>query len=187
VSPDVQLALELIRTAASVAIPFVLVWAAHTLQRRQKSFEAVMSEKARHYAALSPLVNKVFAFRMELGDFLLWAPEEILAAKRKADEAFWTFEYLWSEDFRRVYLAFMDDSFKMWGPKGSMALIRVVGAPYLRPPSYQGWKGFSGDKVDRARLARLYADLKAAIARDLGFRGYAPQLVGRPDPFPLTP
>ena len=85
-SPEVRLALDLIRTAASVAIPFVLVWAAHMLQRRQKFFESVMSEKAKHYAAISPLINKVFAYRMELGDYLLWAPEEVLAAKRKADE-----------------------------------------------------------------------------------------------------
>ena len=77
---DALAAVELVKALASVSVPFVLVWAAHRLQRRQKSFEAVMGEKARHYAAISPLLNVIFSYRFRVGDFLDRAPETVLGA-----------------------------------------------------------------------------------------------------------
>src|SRR5436853_539438 len=96
---DVSFFLELLRTAATVAVPVVLAVAAHVLNRRQKSFEAAMSEKVKHYSYLSPFLNQIFAYRYRVGDFLDRSPESVLEAKRRADHEFWTFEYLWSEDF----------------------------------------------------------------------------------------
>lgn len=164
-----QLGLELVRTAASLAVPFVLVWAAHRLQRKQKFFEAVMSEKVKHYGYISPLLNTIFSYRFRVGDFLDRTPESVLDAKRRADHEFWTFEYLWSDEFRRTYFAFMNDSFKVFGAEGTKALIRAEGQFYHIKPCTPKWAGFSEEAADRERVGKLYAELKAAIARDLGF------------------
>ena len=169
---EAHIALDLVKTLASLSVPFILVWAAHRLQRRQKFFEAVMGEKVRNYGQLSPLLNVIFSYRFRVGDFLDRAPETVLEAKRKADQQFWTFEYLWSDQFRLAYHKFMQDGFAMFGAEGSKARIRVNGEFYPVKSSTPGWEAFSGEPADRAVLGKLYAELKTAIARDLGFDLY---------------
>jgi hypothetical protein len=164
-----RLTLELLRTAASLAVPFVLVWAAHRLQRKQKFVEATMAEKARHYAAISPLLNLIFSYRMRVGDFLERTPESVLEAKRKADHEFWTFEYLWSNDFRSAFHEFMSAAFRAFNAEGTKALIRADAALYPVKPADPNWPGFTGESVIREKWVDLYARLKATIARDLGF------------------
>ncbi len=173
---ETLLAVEVVKALASVSVPFVLVWAAHRLQRKQKSFEAVMGEKARHYAHISPLVNLIFSYRFRVGDFLDRAPETVLEAKRKADQEFWTFEYLWSDQFRLAYHLFMLDGFSVFGAEGTKARVRVDGTLYPVKPTTPGWEAFSGETVDRAVLGKLYAELKSAIARDLGFDAYTTRM-----------
>jgi hypothetical protein len=170
--------LEVVSTLASVSVPFVLAWAAHHFQRRQKAFEAVMSEKVRHYGTISPLLNVIFSYRFRVGDFLDRTPESVLEAKRKADQQFWTFEYLWSDDFRRAYHQFMSNSFRVFGKEGEKALIRVDGVVHPVKPTTQNWEAFTGEAVDRGELARLYGELKAAVAHDLGFKGYTTAMTG---------
>lgn len=177
-SEEFKIAMELVRTAAAVAVPFVLVWAGHALQRRQKFFEAVMTEKARHYAAISPLLNVIFSYRMRVGDFLERTPESVLEAKRKTDHEFWTFEYLWSNEFRTAYHAFMSDAFKAFNSEGTKALIRADGNLYPVKPASADWPAFTGEGVDRKAWAALYGRLKAAIAHDLGFGGFATNVQG---------
>jgi hypothetical protein len=166
---ELRLGLELLRTAASVAVPFVLVWAAHRLQRKQKSLEAVMAEKARHYASISPLLNLIFSYRMRVGDFLERTPESVLEAKRKADHEFWTFEYLWSNEFRAAFHEFMGAAFRAFNTEGTKALIRAEQQLYPIKPTDPNWLGFTGEKVKRGDWVDVYARLKGTIARDLGF------------------
>lgn len=175
---EIKLALEVMRTAAAIAVPFVLIWAGHTLQRRQKFFEAVMTEKARHYAFISPLLNVIFSYRMRVGDFLERNPESVLEAKRKADHEFWTFEYLWSNEFRAAYHDFMSDAFRAFNKEGTKALIRANGELYPVKPAAPGWEAFTGEDVDRKAWLELYGRLKAAIARDLGFAAFATNVRG---------
>jgi hypothetical protein len=167
---------ETVKALASVSVPFVLVWAAHRLQRKQKFFDAVMGEKVRHYGLLSPLLNVIFSYRFRVGDFLDRAPETVLEAKRRADQEFWTFEYLWSDEFRLAYHHFMKDGFSVFGPEGSKARIRVDGHLYPVKSGTPGWEAFSGEAVDRVVLGKLYAELKTAIARDLGFDAYTTKM-----------
>lgn len=175
-SQELLAALETVKALASVSVPFVLVWAAHRLQRKQRSFEAVMGEKVRHYGQLSPLLNVIFSYRFRVGDFLDRAPETVLEAKRRADQEFWTFEYLWSDEFRLAYHQFMREGFSVFGAEGTKARIRVDGSLYPVKSSTPGWEAFSGEAVDRADLGKQYAELKTAIARDLGFDAYTTKM-----------
>lgn len=171
-SDDVKLVLEVFSTLASVSVPFVLVWAAHRLQRQQKSFEAVMGEKLKHYAVISPLCNLIYTYRARISDHHDRTPESVLEAKRRADHEFHTFEYLWSDGFRRAYAEFMAESFRMFNPEGGNALIRADAAHHRVKPSLPGWPGFTGERVDRARAGVLYGRVKEAMAHDLGFPDY---------------
>lgn len=175
---EFRIAMELVRTAAAVAVPFVLVWAGYALQRKQKFFEAVMTEKVKHYAVISPLLNVIFSYRMRVGDFLERTPESVLEAKRKTDHEFWTFEYLWSNEFRAAYHDFMNDAFQAFNKEGTKALIRADGNLYPVKPTTPDWVAFTGEEVDRKAWVALYGRLKAAIAHDLGFAAFATKVHG---------
>src|SRR3954454_17627390 len=137
--------LDILRTVATLAVPVVLAFAAHSFQKRQKFFESVMSEKVKHYSQISPLLNQIFAYRYRVGGFLDRTPESVLEAKRKADHEFWTFEYLWSPDFRRRYHDFMNDSFVVFGAEGSRARLRVNDRLYPVKATTPGWEAFTGE------------------------------------------
>jgi hypothetical protein len=172
VPADLKTWLELVQALASLALPFIIVWATHKFSRREKLVEAVMAEKVKHYVVLSPLLNVIFSYRMRVGDFLDRSPESVLEAKRKADHEFWTFEYLWSNEFRKVYHEFMDAAFQAFGKEGTKALIRVRGELYPVKPAAEAWAGFTDEEVSRGEWAALYGRLKAAVARDLGLAGF---------------
>lgn len=165
---NVSLVLDIIRTLSSLAIPVVLIVIGQRLQRKQKRFEAIMSEKLKHYAILCPLINQIFSYRQRVGSFLDRSPEAILEAKRLSDQEFWTFEHLWSKRFKEKYLSFMNESFTTWGEEGTKALIRAERQYYSIPPAIPNWEGFSDEKVDRRLYASHYQELKLAIADDLG-------------------
>lgn len=175
---NLKLFLEVVRTLAAVAVPFVLIWATHYFQRRQKYFEATMAERVKHYGILSPLLNVVFSYRMRVGDFLERTPESVLEAKRKADHDFWTFEYLWSNEFRAAYHAFMTDAFRAFNAEGTKALIRANGELYPVKSATAGWPAFTGEDVDRKAWVARYGALKAAIAHDLGFASFETTVQG---------
>lgn len=160
-----EILLELLKT---VATPVALVVVAHRFQRRAKTFEAAIAEKARYYAAISPHLNRIFAYRQRVGDFLDRSPEDVLKAKREADHLFWTHQYIWSYKFIGLYLEFMDESFRIWGREGSRGSIRADPAVHPTPATTAGWTPFTGEAVDRRENARLYAAIQAAIADDLG-------------------
>jgi hypothetical protein len=159
--------LEMVKALGSLTTPIVVAAVAYLFQRRQKRFEATISEKARYYAAISPLLNRIYSYRKLVNDYLDRSPEEILQAKREADRVFWTHIYIWSPEFRRAYQAFMGDAFAMW-QKGGRAVLRVDGRNYAIGPSTPGWQGFSGEPTDDVVWDAIYRRLQWAIAHDLG-------------------
>jgi hypothetical protein len=160
--------LEMVKALGSLATPIVVAVVAYLFQKRQKRFEAAITEKAKHYAAISPLLNRIYCYRRLVNDYLERSPEEILQAKREADQVFWTFEYIWSPEFHRAYNAFMDDAFDMWQGKGGRAVLRVDGRDYPIGPSTPGWRAFTGESADCALCDAVYKQLQWAIAHDLG-------------------
>lgn len=157
--------LELVET---IATPIALVVVAHRFQRRAKTFEAAIAEKARYYASITPHLNRIFSYRQRVGDFLDRSPEDVLRAKREADHLFWTHQYIWSNRFAEFYLRFMSASFRVWGAEGSRASIRADAAFHPIAATTAGWVAFTGEEVDRRENARLYGAIQEAIAEDLG-------------------
>lgn len=158
---------DVVKILGDAALPIVGAVLAFFINKRSKNFESVMEQRVEKYVTLSPLLNDIFTYRMELGDYLSRKPEEILTAKRDADKLVWTFEYLFSQRFRDAYHQFMVASFKMFNAKGTRALIRVKKAPYRIAPTTQGWEGFSDEEVPMEEYRNVYRALQEAIARDL--------------------
>jgi hypothetical protein len=136
---------------------------------RQKVAEAALAERIKRIGTISPLLNKIFAYRQRLGNFLDCSPEDILSAKREADREFWTFEYLWSQAFKDAYDQFMRESFEMFRAEGKRAGIHAESKYYPKKAATAGWDAFTERAVDKKLNKEIYNALQSAIARDLGF------------------
>lgn len=161
---------EIVRAAGSVATPIVVATVAYLFQRRQKIAEAAMSERIRHIGLISPLLNLIYSYRQRVGSYLERSPEDVLRVKRQADQEFWTFEYLWTPEFKTAYHGFMEESFEMNRGAGDKAGIRAESKHYPIASSTPNWRAFTEEPVDKPRNALLYEKLQAITARDLGFR-----------------
>ncbi len=165
------------QAVGTVATPLVVAILGARFIHRQTIQEAALSEKAKHYGAISPLINRIFSYRRMVGDFLERKPEDILRAKRDADHEFWTYYYIWSDRFIAAYNSFMEDSFATFGEHGTKALIHAdpryypIGPdPKTQNANGQPWRGFSGKPVDLKQLTSLYKEVLGAISKDMGMR-----------------
>jgi hypothetical protein len=161
---------EIASAVGSVATPLVVATVAYAFQRRQKVAEAAMTERIKRIGLISPLLNSIYSYRHRVGSYLELSPEEVLRAKREADREFWTFEYLWTPEFKAAYHAFMEESFEMNRGAGNKAGIRAESKHYPVEQSTPDWVAFTEETVDKPRNALRYERLQAVTARDLGFR-----------------
>ena len=162
--------LEIAKAVGALATPFVVAVVAYAFQRRQKVAEATMTERVRRIGAMSPLLNKIYSYRQRIGNYLEWSPDEILAAKREADREFWTYEYLWSQDFHKAYHEFMDGAFETHRGEGNRAGIRAESRGYPKQTKTPGWVAFTEQPLDKAHHHNHYKSLQSGIAKELGFR-----------------
>lgn len=161
---------EFASALGSVATPLVVATVAYLFQRRQKIAEAAMTERIKRIGLISPLLNTIYSYRQRVGSYLDMSPEEVLRAKREADREFWTFEYLWTPEFKAAYQAFMEESFEMNRGEGNKAGIRAESSHYPIKSNTPNWVAFTEETVDKPRNALRYEKFQAITARDLGFR-----------------
>ncbi len=161
---------EIASAFGSVATPLVVATVAYLFQRRQKIAEAAMAERIKRIGLISPLSNLIYSYRQRVGGYLDVSPEEVLRAKREADREFWTFEYLWTLEFKTAYHAFMEESFEMNRGDGNKAGIRAESKHYPIKSTTPNWVAFTEETVDKSSNALRYEQLQAITARDLGFR-----------------
>lgn len=161
---------EVAKALGALATPVVVVIVAYIFQRRQKLAEAAMTERIKRIARISPLLNRIFSYRHRVGNFLDCTPEDILNAKREADHEFWTFEFLWSPEYKEAYHRFMEECFVINRGEGNKAGIRAESRYYPKKASTPGWEAFTGEDVDKAKNQAAYNLVQSVTARDLGFR-----------------
>lgn len=163
-----------IQAVGTVATPLVVAILGARYIHRQAIHETVLSEKAKHYSVISPLLNQIYSYRLMVGDFLERSPEEILQAKRSADHEFWTFSYIWSTGFIENYKAFMDECFSTFDATGTKALINAESKYYPVKPAPKTcnadgkpWPGFAERPVDKWKLMAIYRRIGDAISKDM--------------------
>lgn len=161
---------EVAKAIGAVGTPVVVVIVAYIFQRKQKVAECAMSERVKRIGLISPVLNKIYSYRQRVGSFLELSPEEILKSKREADKEFWTFEYLWSREFKSAYHDFMGECFVMNRGEGNKAGIRAESRYYPIKAVTPGWDAFTEESVNLKQNERIYNHLQSITARDLGFR-----------------
>lgn len=161
---------EVAKALGALATPVVVVIVAYIFQRKQKLAEAVMTERIKRIARISPLLNKIFSYRHRVGNYLEWTPEDILNAKREADHEFWTFEFLWSPEYKAAYHQFMEECFTINRGEGNKAGIRAGPRFYPKKANTPGWEAFTDEEVNKSNNQAAYNQIQSVTARDLGFR-----------------
>ncbi len=158
---------EFTQLVVTLLIVILGAWLTYHYGVRQRNYETLIAAKLAHYERIAPLLNTIFRYRQCIGDYLDLSPEDILTAKRKADEEFFVYSFIWGSAFRRAYTAFMASSFVLYvRPR---AIIRAQCTSYIIQPTLTGWKGFSGEGVNRIENLHVYQNLMDAIAEDLPF------------------
>ena len=101
-----------------------------------KTAERRAEQRERGYVELGPLLNIIYCYVDEVGDYARYTPREIVEKKRSADRLFHTYLAFWSEDSRRAYADFMQASFDtVHGGMSVDAKIRV--SPKKRQQAFE--------------------------------------------------
>lgn len=157
---------QLLGLSTTALMIVIGAWLSYHYAVRQKNYDALIQAKLRHYERITPHLNRIFRYRQRVGDYMDLTPEQVLDAKRQADEEFYVHLYIWSDEFRRAYRSFMGHSFLLFvKPR---ALIRAERRWY-QTPAHRDWAGFSDEPVDQERNMHYYHGVMSAIADDLPF------------------
>lgn len=80
--------------------------------------------KFEKYEILGKEVNSIFSYLYYVGNWKEMSPVEVLQSKRTADTIFYTYESMFSDEFKAVYHEFMKVSFKTRNGWGKDAKIK---------------------------------------------------------------
>lgn len=98
---------------------------------KQREYDHDAAERRREickalYDDVGPLLNRIYCYITDLGDYGTYTPPDIIQAKRDADRTFYTYRTLWSETTRQAYAAFMAQAFETHTGVGVPAKVRAL-------------------------------------------------------------
>lgn len=113
-------------TLLALLTPVAIVWFGYIIQdelnekeRQFQSGERRAEQRKEVYASLSPLLNKIYCYVDEKGDFKVHTPLDIIDFKRVADRTYHRYHGYWSKTTKTAYNDFMEACFLMG--KGGIA------------------------------------------------------------------
>lgn len=143
---DLTTWLDVIRTAAAVAVPIVVAWLAYKLNNRAKRWEAnqwrnqeLIKARLAYYQHLAPKLNDLMCYYAFIGRWKELTPPQVITLKRDVDRLFYSASPLFSEECSKAYEGFMDVCFSTFGPWGDDAKLRT-GFLRRRQADPQGWE-----------------------------------------------
>lgn len=187
--------LDLVKTAAAVAVPIVVAIIGYLLSQRLKRYDAAQWRnqeliKARlgYFGQLAPMLNDLMCYLTFIGRWKELTPPQVLAIKRDADRLFFSVSPLFSEGATIAYHEFFHLCFRMDNEWGSDAKIR---SGYIRRRAAAGtawdvqWERMfthlEGNDVQTNEMASVrsgYDKVLAALVEDIELlaprQGYAP-------------
>jgi hypothetical protein len=127
-----QIALEVTRTVAAVAVPIVVAVVGYRLNRRLKIWEAsqwrnqeLIKARLDYYQSIAPKLNDLMCYFTFIGSWKELTPPGVVALKRELDREFFTALPLFSQGSETAYIAFMDTCFLTFGAWGEDAKLRT--------------------------------------------------------------
>ncbi|WP_191876492.1 hypothetical protein [Streptomyces filipinensis] len=176
--------LDVIKTAAAVAVPVVVVVVGHRLSMRLKLWEAsqwrnqeLIKARLQYYGQLAPMINDVMCYLTFVGRWKELTPPEVVKIKRDMDRMFFSVAPLFSQQAFDAYGDFVRACFVEYRGWAQDAQIRsgFVRRRQARPDSWDSeWEQlftFNEDQDIRweglAQIREQYDRLLAALAEDI--------------------
>jgi hypothetical protein len=132
VPTDLPTWLDIIRTAAAVAVPVVVAWLAYRLNSRAKRWEAnqwrnqeLIRARLAYYQDLAPKLNDLMCYFTFVGGWKELTPPRVIALKRDVDRLFYSASPLFSAACSEAYDGFMEVCFATFGNWGNDAKLRT--------------------------------------------------------------
>ncbi len=179
-----QLALDLVRTLAAVAVPIVVAVLGYRLNRRLKLYEAsqwrnqeLIKARLIYYQSLAPKFNDLLCYFTFIGGWKEMTPPDVIQLKRELDREFYSALPLFSTGTDEAYRKLMNACFETFGPWGEDAKLKTAwlhrrdAAVLAWQPVWQGmfayveYQKLSEEDLDVFR--RAYDDVLRALARDI--------------------
>lgn len=112
-----------------VTIVILTYFVTNALNRQQSDLrksEQILQEKQKTYANIGNILNKIYVYIKDVGDYRAYTPGEILLLKRDADRLFHAYRPYWSSETREAYYEFISACFRTYTGNGQNAMIRSV-------------------------------------------------------------
>jgi hypothetical protein len=98
---------------AIVVVGYFIQNAVSQADREWKSGERRAEQREKVYAELGPLLNIIYCYVDDVGDYTRFSPEEVIDKKRSADRLFFTYHSYWSASTKTAYDSFMRSCFEI--------------------------------------------------------------------------
>ncbi len=127
-----QVALDVVRTVAAVAVPIVVAVVGYRLNRRLKLWEAsqwrnqeLIKARLEYYRSLAPKLNDIICYFTFVGHWKELTPPRLIALKRELDREFYSALPLFSEASNTAYQGLMETCFATFGAWGEDARLKT--------------------------------------------------------------
>jgi hypothetical protein len=181
---DLSVALEFVKTLATVAVPVLVAVVGHRLSRRLKMWEAsqwrnqeLIKARLQYYGQLAPMLNDVMCYLTFVGRWKELTPPDVIRIKRDMDRVVFSVAPLFSQEAFNAYGRFVGTCFGEYSGWPLDAQIRsgFVRRRQARPDSWDPeWEKMftvnEGQDIRREDLALVrdqYHRLLAALIEDI--------------------
>ncbi len=141
-----QIALDVVRTLATVAVPVVVAVLGYRLNKRLKLYEAnqwrnqeLIKARLTYYQSLAPKLNDLLCYFTFIGGWKELTPPDVVRLKRELDREFYSALPLFSTGTDEAYRRLLNACFETFGPWGEDAKLKT-GWVQRREAMGQAWQ-----------------------------------------------
>ena len=171
--------LELLKLAASLSLPFALLFIGLRLERRKVANQELVRKRVAVYDYVAFRLNDILCFYTAVGDWAKMNPETVIAAKREADRHMHVYRALFSQPLFAAYKTYMNACFETYAdPRGGLPAKLRLDVEHVKTNLGMSWNDAwvarisapeKCRKVDEHRAA--YVALMKEFAREIGVEG----------------
>jgi hypothetical protein len=143
------------------------------LESRDKERDRVRDLRVGIYKDAAPLLNAIFAYHFNVGPWKELTPANVIEKKRQVDALMFSHEALLSQDFFKMYNAFMRESFRAARNHYGESRIRTkidCHRPHL-PDGEAKWTAWFTNEDNRENICLAYRELLGRLPEELLLHG----------------
>lgn len=117
--------LSILTPLVLVALTFVVNDAIQQRGAALKREEQILAEKQKIYAEMGKMLNVIYVYVADIGDFSSYTPQRVIEMKRETDRQFFMYRPYWSEATEEKYNDYMKAAFETYIGAGLPAKINA--------------------------------------------------------------